>query len=204
MQYRDQAVNKSVSTRVKPTGTKSVSTATQSRIMFKAVPDCGYRAVRGTVSMANLKWGALIGAMACLWTAPLQAACTGDYNGPLDVAVAKVSTALSTDKPALLLELVGSQGLTIGQEGEAIPKAQLAKEFDAKTGRYCDFFICAGKPGFLRKLIIGKESRKAVSKVGARLFAVVTLSPGSGTDETELHFVYTDQCVWELTAIGTL
>jgi hypothetical protein len=144
-------------------------------------------------------------AMALLATAvPSQAACTGDYNAPLDAAVTKVSTALSTDKPALLLELIGTQGLTIGQEGEAISKAQLTKEFTAKTARYCDFFICAGKPGYLRKLIIGKPNRKAISRVSGKAFATVTLSPGSGTEETELHFVYTDQCKWELTAIGTL
>lgn len=135
---------------------------------------------------------------------PSLAVCTGDYNAPLDAAVTKVIGAVRGDDPAALLELIGSQGLTIGQEGEAISKSQLAAEFQAKTNRYCDFFACAGKRPFLRPLILGAGQRKSVSVVGGRVFAVVTIAPGSGTAETELHFVYTDQCKWELTAIGTL
>ena len=147
---------------------------------------------------------ALVSALFVASVAPSEAACAGDYRGPLDLAVTRLVTAIKANNPSGVLALVGSQGLTIGQEGEPMTAAQLSADFKARKGRYCDFFTCAGKAGFLRPLIMGPGIRKAISTANGNIFAVVTINPGSGTSETELHFRYNAQCKWELTAIGYL
>lgn len=152
---------------------------------------------QATIKGAILALGLLSPAVASAQTCPNPAAS-------LDQAVAKTQSAVRGNDAAAFLTLVGTQGLLLGSEGPQVTKAQLSADFKAKTGAYCELFMCAGKAGRLKKLLSAPNPSKRLNTArNGNVFGIVTLSRGHATDETELSYALVS-CRWELTAIGTL
>jgi hypothetical protein len=125
-------------------------------------------------------------------------------EGLLDAAIAKTQNAIRSNDDAAFLSQIGSEGLMLGSEGAQLSRAELNKAFKAKTGVYCDLFVCKGKSGGLKALVLAPSPIKRMNTArNGSIFAVVTLNRGHATKETELHYAFVN-CKWELMAIGTL
>ncbi len=127
------------------------------------------------------------------------ATCDRNYDASLDKAVAATITAVASNNSSALLAQVSADGLTFGADGAKIARAALTSDFNAKTGRYCDLFTCAGKAGNLHRLFVAGKVDKQID--AAHATAAVFINANSN-NELDLSYKFTAQCKWELNGIA--
>jgi hypothetical protein len=127
------------------------------------------------------------------------ATCDRNYDASLDKAVAATIAAVVSNNSGALLAQVGSDGVTFGADGAKVTRAALTSDFNAKTGRYCDLFTCAGKPGAMHRLFVAGKIDKQID--AAHATAAVFINANSN-NELDLSYKFTTQCKWELNGIA--
>ncbi|WP_209724132.1 hypothetical protein [Asticcacaulis solisilvae] len=154
---------------------------------------------------SKLKTGAAMGigivlAMSLI-TQANGATCDRNYDASLKRAVSSTISAVAGNNPSALLNLISPDGVTIGAEGAFVSRADLASQFAAKTGYYCDIFSCGGKAGVMRRFFRNGPTDAQLDERNLR--ATVFINANTN-DELQLSFRYSTQCRWEVTGIGTL
>lgn len=98
-----------------------------------------------------------------------------------------------------LLGQIGPQGLTVGAEGEALSREQVAQAFSARSGVFCTFFSCQGRVGPIGRLVtlIGAD-KQIDTRHGT---ALVTIAANT-RNEVMLSYKMAIGCRWELNAVG--
>ncbi len=114
----------------------------------------------------------------------------------LNQAMGQSLTFVRSGNAKGLLDQMSRGGVTFGTQ--AVPYAALADQLTNRRGRYCDLFMCDGKPGVLNLRFSGGKIQRAIDWANRR--ATVVLN-GKTPRELDLGYVYTAQCQWELSAI---
>ena len=135
-------------------------------------------------------------------TSQAMAACPPTHAVLLDQAVTKTIDAVRNQRADQFLSLVGPQGLSFGTDGATLDKPALVREFNARTGHYCDLFRCARGLGPIGQGFASPRIEKNIS-VTRTINAMVVIGRGSPL-ELELSYHFESDCKWYLVAIGTL
>jgi len=115
----------------------------------------------------------------------------------LDQAVGHSLTFVRSGNAQGLLDQMGRGGVAFG--GQNVAYAALVDQLSNRRGRYCDLFMCDGKPGRLNLKFTSGKTTRIMDAVNRR--ATVVLN-GKTPRELDLGYAYTAQCRWELTSIG--
>ena len=122
--------------------------------------------------------------------------CSTDPKAALDRTVSATIKAVSNSDANAFLNLIGPDGVDLSG---AISHDKLARDFAAKTGRYCDLFSCAGKAGNLH----GKfHDGPTDTQYDAKNKRAAVFINANTNDELDLSYKWGAACRWELTAIA--
>lgn len=122
--------------------------------------------------------------------------CSRDPRAALDGAVSMTIGAIRGNDAEAFLNLIGSDGLDING---TVSRDGLAKQFAARSGRFCDLFACGGRVGDMHaKFHDGPTDIQYDAKNGR---AAVFINANTN-DELDLSYKWSNSCRWELTAIA--
>ncbi len=127
------------------------------------------------------------------------ATCDRNYDVSLTKAIAATVTAVATENGPALLSQFSPDGVAFGTDGPLVSLATLREQFTAKSGKYCDLFVCGARPAQLRRLFVMGHIDKQIDAAHALASVVINANTN---DELDLSYRFTGDCKWQITGIG--
>jgi hypothetical protein len=141
---------------------------------------------------------------ALLCAAPsAQAYCDADKVGKsFGKTYKSTMKAIKARDAAGLLNVFNRSGVRFGTQTEAVPYAEIERQFSQQGKAYCDVFVCEDRPGFISRITgAGISATQETNYWLGKATGVARVSNGSVAGKLELHFSTTASCDWQLDAL---